>query len=55
MSQNMREWVEKIIAEQVKKPLPVLSFPCVQLQNVSVRDLVRSSELQAAGMKAVVM
>lgn len=53
MAQNMREWVEKMIAEQVKKPLPVLSFPCVQLQNVSVRDLVQNSALQAAGMKVV--
>ena len=53
MAQNMRQWVEKMIAEQVKKPLPVLSFPCVQLQNVSVRDLVQNSALQAAGMKVV--
>ena len=53
MVQNMREWVANTIAAPVKKPLPILSFPCVQLQNVSVKELVASSELQAAGMKAV--
>ena len=42
-----------VIAERVKQPLPILSFPCVQLQDVSVRELVASSELQAAGMQAV--
>lgn len=53
MVQNMREWVANTVAAPVKKPLPILSFPCVQLQNVSVKELVASSELQAAGMKAV--
>ena len=53
MVQNMREWAANLIAAKVKKPLPILSFPCVQLQNVSVRDLVQSSDLQAAGMKLV--
>lgn len=36
-----------------KKAFPILSFPAVQLLGVSVEELIRSSELQAAGMKAV--
>lgn len=53
MVRNMRKWVADMIASPSKKPLPILSFPCVQLLDVSVRDLVASSELQAKGMEAV--
>ena len=50
---NMRNWVANAIASPVKQPLPILSFPSAQLLNVSVRELVCSSDLQAQGMKAV--
>lgn len=53
MIRNMRKWVADTIASPVKKPLPILSFPSVQLLDVSVRELVGSSELQAKGMKAI--
>ena len=53
MTRNMRKWVADTIASPVKQPLPILSFPSVQLLDVSVRELVGSSELQAKGMKAV--
>ena len=53
MNRNMKEWVRQQIAEPVKKPLPLLSFPCVQLMNVTVRQLVNDSTLQAKGMKLV--
>ena len=52
MNLNMRNWVRDTIAAPVKKPLPILSFPSVQLLDVSVRELVVSSDLQAQGMKA---
>jgi hypothetical protein len=50
---NMRNWVRDCIASPAKKPLPILSFPSAQLLDVSVRELVCSSDLQARGMKAV--
>ena len=42
-----------MIRTPVKKPLPVLSFPCVSLNGATVKELVYSSDLQAEGMKAV--
>lgn len=53
MSMNMRNWIADTIAAPTKQPLPILSFPCVQLLDISVKELVTSSELQAQGMKAV--
>ena len=53
MKRNMKQWAADLIAAPVKKPLPLLSFPCVQLMDVSVKQLVMSSELQAKGMKLV--
>ena len=50
---NMKQWVSDIIHSPVKKPLPILSFPCVQLCGVTVRDLVNDSILQVKGMKMV--
>ncbi len=53
MGRNMKRWVADMIANPIKQPLPILSFPCVQLLNVSVKDLVFNSELQAKGMQMV--
>ena len=36
-----------------KKAMPVLSFPCIQLMGVTVRELISDSALQAEGMKRV--
>lgn len=47
---NMRSWVAEQILSDDKKPLPLLSFPCVQLMDAKVSDLVRSSELQSQGL-----
>lgn len=49
---NMQEWMRSIINGE-KKPLPVLTFPSVQELGVSVRELVGSAELQAAGMEMI--
>jgi len=48
---NMEKWIEKMINDDEKKALPILSFPSVQLLFVTVRELVSSSNYQALGMK----
>ena len=50
---NMKQWVESLKGTGTKKPIPVLSFPCVSLLGITVRELISDSELQAKGMKAV--
>lgn len=53
MERNMTQWIQNTIANPVKKAVPVLSFPGVQLIDGTVDQLVRSGELQAKCMKAV--
>ncbi|HIS46859.1 MAG TPA: uroporphyrinogen decarboxylase family protein [Candidatus Scybalocola faecigallinarum] len=53
MKRNMKQWIEALKNEPKKKPLPVLSFPGIQLMGITVRELISSSELQARCMKAV--
>ena len=50
MKRDMKQWVADTIDAPVKKPMPVLSFPAVQLMGITVRDLISSSEHQAQGM-----
>lgn len=50
---NMRKWLSDVMENDIKKAMPILSFPCVQLQNISVKELISSSDRQAEGMKAV--
>lgn len=50
---NMSEWVKSLKGTGEKKPIPVLSFPCVSLLGITVRELISDSALQARGMKAV--
>lgn len=50
---NMRVWLEDMRNSRVKKAMPVLSFPCVSLMGITVRDLISNSDLQAKGMKLV--
>lgn len=50
---NVKQWLNDWRNAAVKKTMPVLSFPCVQLTGVTVRQLVSDSTLQAKGMKAV--
>ena len=50
---NMRNWVAQTIENSEKKPLPLLSFPCVQLMGITVRELISNSDLQAKGMELV--
>lgn len=53
MKPNMKNWVRSLGSASLKKPLPILSFPCVSLLGVTVRELISNSDLQANGMKAV--
>lgn len=51
--ENMREWLERQKNAKVKKAMPVLSFPCTSLMDISVKELIMDSDLQAKGMKLV--
>lgn len=50
---NMRTWLEDVKNNSIKKPMPILSFPCAQLMGISVKDLISNADNQAKGMKAV--
>lgn len=49
----MRQWLYELKSAKVKKPLPVLSFPCIQLMGITVKDLISDSDTQARGMKLI--
>ncbi|MCL2270114.1 MAG: uroporphyrinogen decarboxylase family protein [Treponema sp.] len=49
----MKKWKNDALASPVKKAMPVLSFPCVQLMGITVRQLISDSEMQAEGMKKI--
>ncbi len=50
---NMKTWLEELKNAPHKKALPVLSFPSIQLMDISVKELIASSDLQAKGMKLI--
>ena len=50
---NMKQWKENIIAAPKKTALPVLSFPCVQLMGITVKQLISDSTRLVEGMKKV--
>jgi uroporphyrinogen decarboxylase len=53
MKRNMRQWLNEQIAAKEKKALPVLSFPCIQLMGITVKELISKSDTQAKGMKLI--
>lgn len=53
MERNMKQWLTDYINAPVKKAMPILSFPGVQIIGHTVDELVRSGELQAQCMKAI--
>lgn len=53
MKRNMKEWVAEYIHNPVKKAMPILSFPGMQMIGHTVDELVRSGELQAQCMQAI--
>lgn len=53
MKRDMKKWFSDQLRTGYKRPMPILSFPCVQLMGISVRQLISDSDLQAAGMQKV--
>ena len=53
MKMNMDQWTKDLLAAPQKKATPVLSFPCIQLLDITVQELISDSDVQAKGMKAV--
>jgi uroporphyrinogen decarboxylase len=53
MKRNMIHWLENMKSTREKKPLPILSFPAIQLAGIDVLQLISSSDLQAECMKLV--
>lgn len=53
MDLDRTRWVQDMIREGRKRPLPVLSFPGIQITGHTVEETVRSGRLQAECMKAV--
>lgn len=53
MKRNMDQWTKDLLEAPVKKAVPVLSFPSIQLLGITVKELINDSDLQARGMKAV--
>ncbi len=50
---NIKQWTENLINSDKKKAMPILTFPSVQLMNISVKELIGSSDMQAQGMKMI--
>ena len=55
MKRNMKQWFSDLIASPKKQALPILSFPAVQLLDVSVKQLISDASLQARGMEQVAL
>lgn len=53
MKYDMKQWFKNQIHTGAKRPLPLLSFPSVQLMGISVRQLISDSALQAEGMRRI--
>lgn len=53
MKLNMKNWLNDMLEADVKKAMPVLSFPSISLMGISVVDLISNSEKQAMGMKLI--
>ena len=51
MKRNMTEWLKTL--PDIKKAMPILSFPSVALLNCTVRELISSADMQAKGMYEV--
>lgn len=50
---NTQQWKKDIISAPVKKAMPILSFPSIQLMGITVKQLISDSWLQADGMKKI--
>ncbi len=50
---NMAKWQANLLQNPHNRPLPVLSFPGIQIIGATVSELVKHGELQAKCMKAI--
>lgn len=50
---DMNKWVKELLESDIKTPMPILSYPAVQLLNIGVDELISSSETLAEGMNMV--
>lgn len=50
---NMRKWINDLCAADIKKTMPILSFPCISLMGITVKELIADPDKQAQGMKLV--
>ena len=50
---DMKKGIEDMRDAKVKKAMPVLSFPSIQLMGIGVKELIADSETQAKGMKMI--
>ena len=53
MKRDMNQWLSDLKSAPVKQAMPILSFPAVQLMDITVKDLISSSDNQAKGMKLI--
>ncbi len=53
MKRDMRQWLADCKANPIKKAMPILSFPGIQLIGCTVEEVVQSGELQAKCMRAI--
>ena len=49
---NMENWRRNVMYG-IKKPFPLISFPCVQDLYITVKELVDDSTMQALGMRVI--
>ena len=50
---NMTKWIDETLAQKQKKGFLILSSPAVQKMGITVKELIRSSDLQAEAMKII--
>lgn len=50
---NMYKWLEELKNSPIKKSMPILSFPGVQLMGITVKDLISGAENQARAMQLI--
>ena len=50
---DMQKWLQELKNSKIKKAMPVLSFPGIQITGNTVRELVADSAKQVACMKAI--
>ncbi len=53
VSMNMDLWLKEMTASKENKPLPILSFPAIQLVDYSMKDLVTNAVAQGETIRAL--